>query len=447
MKIIIAGAGEVGTHLAKMLSGEKQDIILMDTDEEKLGQLEDNFDLMTVNASSLSIAGLKEANVPNADLFIGVTPDESRNMTSCLLAHSLGAKKTVARIDNAEYLQPKHQEFFANIGINSLIYPEMLAAREIVDAIKMSWIRQWWEVDGGELVLIAVKLRRTAHILDIPLHQLDTRSTPFLIVAIKRGMHTIIPRGDDTLQELDLVYFMTMKKYIPYIRQIAGKDDYKDVRNVMIMGGSRIAVRTAQMVPEYMKVKIIEKDIERCHRLTELIDNDRVMIINGDGRDMDLLMDEGIENTEAFVALTGSAETNILACLAAKRTGVSKTVAEVENMAYISMAEGMDIGTIINKKMIAASHIYQMMLDADVTNVKCLTVANADVAEFIVKEGSKITKHPVKDCGLPKGINIGGVIRQGTGALVTGNTQLQAGDHVVVFCTGMTMQKIEKFFI
>ena len=297
MKIIIAGAGEVGTHLAKMLSGEKQDIILMDTDEEKLGQLEDNFDLMTVNASSLSIAGLKEANVPNADLFIGVTPDESRNMTSCLLAHSLGAKKTVARIDNAEYLQPKHQEFFANIGINSLIYPEMLAAREIVDAIKMSWIRQWWEVDGGELVLIAVKLRRTAHILDIPLHQLDTRSTPFLIVAIKRGMHTIIPRGDDTLQELDLVYFMTMKKYIPYIRQIAGKDDYKDVRNVMIMGGSRIAVRTAQMAPEYMKVKIIEKDIERCHRLTELIDNDRVMIINGDGRDMDLLMDEGIENT------------------------------------------------------------------------------------------------------------------------------------------------------
>ena len=446
MKIIIAGAGEVGTHLAKMLSGEKQDIILMDTDEERLHQLEDNFDLMTVNASSLSINGLKEAEVPGADLFIGVTPDESRNMTSCLLAHSLGAKKTVARIDNAEYLQPKHQEFFANIGINSLIYPEMLAAREIVDAIKMSWIRQWWEVDGGELVLIAVKLRRTTHILDIPLHQLDTRSTPYLVVAVKRGLHTIIPRGDDCLQELDLVYFMTMKKYIPYIRQIAGKDDYADVRNVIIMGGSRIAVRTAQLAPEYMKIKIIEKDIDRCHRLTELLD-DRVMIINGDGRDMDLLVEEGIENTEAFIALTGSAETNILACLAAKRTGVSKTVAEVENMAYIGMAESMDIGTIINKKMIAASHIYQMMLDADVTNVKCLTVANADVAEFIVKEGSKITKQPVKDCGLPKGINIGGVIRHGTGALVTGNTQLQAGDHVVVFCTGMTMQKIEKFFI
>ena len=446
MKIIIAGAGDVGTHLAKMLAGEKQDIILMDTDEEKLRQLEENFDLMTVNASSLSISGLKEAEVSGADLFIGVTPEESRNMTSCLLAHSLGVKKTVARIDNAEYLQPKHQEFFSKIGINSLIYPEMLAAREITDAIKMSWIRQWWEVDGGELVLIGVKVRKTATILDIPLHQLDTKSTPYHIVAIKRGMHTIIPRGDDCLREYDLVYFMTMKKYIPYIRQIAGKQNYKDVRNVIIMGGSRIAARTAMMAPEYMKVKIIEKDIERCHRLTELLD-DRIMIINGDGRDMDLLMEEGLENTEAFIALTGSSETNILACLAAKRMGVSKTVAEVENMAYISMAESMDIGTIINKKMIAASHIYQMMLDADVTNVKCLTVANADVAEFIVKEGSKITKHLVKDCGLPKGVNIGGVIRKKVGSLVTGNTQLQAGDHVVVFCTGMTMQKIEKFFI
>ena len=446
MKIVIAGAGDVGTHLAKMLSGEKQDIVLMDTDEEKLRQLEDNFDLKTVNASSLSISGLKEAEVPGADLFVGVTPEESRNMTACLLAHSLGVKKTVARIDNSEYLRPKHQEFFANIGISSLIYPEMLAAREITDAIKMSWIRQWWEVDGGELVLIAVKVRRTAQVLDIPLYKLDTRSTPYLIVAIKRGMHTVIPRGDDCLKEFDLVYFMTMKKYIPYIRQIAGKDNYKDVRNVIIMGGSRIAVRTAMMAPDYMKIKIIEKDMERCHRLTELLD-DRVMIINGDGRDMDLLMEEGIENTEAFVSLTGSAETNILACLAAKRMGVSKTVAEVENMTYIGMAESMDIGTIINKKMIAASHIYQMMLDADVTNVKCLAVANADVAEFIVKEGSRITKHPVKDCGLPKGVNIGGVIRNGVGELVTGNTQIKAGDHVVVFCTGMTMPKIEKFFM
>ena len=443
MKIIIAGAGAVGTHLAKLLSGEKQDIILMDDDEERLGKLGSNFDLLAVNPTSIS--GLKEAGVAGADLFIAVTPDESRNMTACMLATSLGAKKTVARINNYEYLLPKHKEFFAKLGVDSLIYPEMLAAKEIVDAVKMSWIRQWWEFAGGALVLLGTKMKETAEILNVPLHELGGRNIPFHIVAIKRGSETIIPRGDDTIILNDIVYFTTTKKYIPYIRKIAGKENEADIRNVMIMGGSRIAVRTVQYMPEYMRTKIIESDFNRCNRLTELVD-DKVMIINGDGRDMELLLEEGIKNTEAFVALTGNSETNILACLAAKRLGISKTVAEVENIDYISMAESLDIGTVINKKFIAASHIYQMMLDADVSNVKCLTFANADVAEFTVKAGSRITRSQVKDVGLPKGATIGGLIRNGEGILVTGNTTIMENDHVVVFCLGMMIKKLEKFF-
>ena len=388
---------------------------------------------------------LKNAGVSDADLFIAVTPEESRNMTACMIATNLGAKKTVARIDNYEYLLPKHKEFFAKLGVHSLIYPEMLAAKDIVDAIKMSWIHQWWEFYGGALILIGAKMKETAQILNVPLFELGSRNIPFHIVAIKRGNETIIPRGDDTIKLNDIVYFTTTRKYVPYIRKISGKEHYPEVRNVMIMGGSRIAVRASQYIPDSMQVKIIESDLNRCHRLTDLVD-DKVMIINGDGRDLDLLTEEGLKDTDAFIALTGNSETNILACLAAKRMGVTKTVAEVENIDYISMAESLDIGTVINKKMIAASHIYQMMLDADVANVKCLTFADADVAEFKVKEGSRITQKPIKDMGLPKGITIGGLIRNGEGQLVTGNTMIQPGDHVVVFCLGMMIKKAEKFF-
>jgi len=445
MKIIIAGAGAVGTHLAKLLSREKQDIILMDDDEDRLSSLGANFDLMAVTGSPTSIGALKDIGVNDAELFVAVTPDESRNMTACMLATNLGAKKTLARIDNYEYLLPKNKEFFRTLGVDSLIYPEMLAAKEIVSSMRMSWVRQWWEFCGGTLILIGAKLREKAEILDIPLYELGGPNTPYHVVAIKRGNKTIIPRGDDTLKLHDIVYFTTTRKYVPYIRKIAGKENEADVQSVMIMGGSRIAVRTAQYVPDYMKVKIIESSIERCNRLTELLD-ERVMIINGDGRDMDLLVEEGLKSTQAFVALTGNSETNILACLAAKRMGVSKTVAEVENIDYITMAESLDIGTVINKKMIAAGHIYQMMLDADVSNVKSLTFANADVAEFTVKAGSKITKHPVKDLGLPKGTTIGGLVRHGEGQLVMGDTMILPGDHVVVFCLDMMIKKIEKYF-
>ncbi len=444
MKIVIAGAGNVGIHLAKLLAGENQDIVLIDESSEKLSRLDSSFDLLTIQESPVSLRGLKEAGAGSADLFVAVTTDESRNIISAQLAHHLGAKKTVARINNYEYLQPKHMEYFNSIGLDSLIYPELLAAKDIVDGMRLSWIRQWWEFAGGSLVMMGIKLRDNAQILNKPLAELG-KELPYHIVAILREGVTIIPSGHDTMQAGDLVYFMTMKKHIPHIRRIAGKEELPDVRDVIIMGGSRIAVRTAQLMPDYMNLKIIESDLERCNRLTELVD-DKVMIINGDGRDPSLLLSEGIQHTEAFVALTDNSETNILACLAAKRFGVTKTIAEVENIDYINMAEKLDIGTVINKKKIAASHIYQMMLDADVTNVKCLTFANADVAEFNVMDGARITRSLVKDISLPRGVTIGGLIRNKEALIVTGNTQILPGDHVVVFCLEGMIKTIEKYF-
>lgn len=446
MKIIIAGAGAVGTHLAKLLSREHHDITLMDESPEKLEDLSANFDIMTLPLSPSSVAALKEAEVGDADLFIGVTPDEAHNMTACMLASKLGAKKTVARVDNYEYTTPKNRDFFRTVGIDSIIYPEMLAGQEILHNIKRSWIRQWWEVQNGALILLAVKVRQNARILDQPLRVLCGPESPYHIVAVKRGDETVIPHGADCLRANDIVYFMTTPKYINYIRDLAGKEDYPDVSNVFIMGGSSTAVHLANAMPDYMHAKIIEADVKRAERLNEVIHNPHTLIIHGDGRDLSLLEEEGIRKTQAFAALTENSETNILACLAAKRLGVRKTVAMVENTDYISMAESLEIGSIINKKTFAASHIYQMMLKADITSVKSLTVANADVAEFSASPEARIIRHPIKDLGLPDCVTLGGLVRNGHGQLINGMTQIQAGDTVVAFCLAGGIKKLEKFF-
>ncbi len=445
MKVVIVGAGAVGTHLSKLLSREHLDCVLIDADEERLSGLSD-YDVMTYQASPTSILALKEAGIDNADLFVGVTPEESVNMNACILAHALGAKKTVARIDNYEYLSPDLQPFFKNLGIDKLIYPEVLAATDIINGLKLSWVRQRWDVHDGALVLLGIKLRESAEILNQPLKNLCGPDDPYHVVSIKRGGDTIIPGGMDELRVNDLVYIMTTKEYIPYIRKIVGKEHYADVKNVIVMGGGKTAVRAALAIPNYMHVKIIEKDIQRCERLNELLEQEEAMVIHGDGRDLGLLEEEGIRNTQAFVALTGNAETNILACLTAKKLGVRKTVALVENLDYVSMAESLDIGTIINKKTIAASHIFQMLLDADVDNLRSLMLVDAEVAEFTAAEGSKVTKKPVKDLGLPFGTTIGGLVRNGVGMLVNGNSQIEAGDSVMVFCHETKLKDVEKLF-
>ena len=444
MKIIIAGAYAIGTHLAQLLSRNQEEITVIDSDPDRLEKIGGDYDLLTLCGSPSSVRTLQEAPPQAAELFIAVTNKENEKIISCILAHALHAKKTVAKVDDDEYMADDIRAFYKNLGVDELIYPELLAARGINNGLKMSWVRQRWDVHDGALVMLGIKLRSDCEILDKPLRELCGPDDPYHVVAIKRNRETIIPGGNDELKCYDLAYFMTTKQYIPHVRKITGKEHYADVKNVMVMGGGATAVRAIQSMPEYMDVKILEVDPERCQELNQELDN--CLVINGDARDITLLEDEGISNTQAFVALTGNSETNILACLAAKKLGVRKTVADVENIGYANMAEGLDIGTIINKKAIAASRIYQMMLDADVMNVTFLMSANADVAEFIPNEGSKVTKGPVKDIGLPKGITIGGLVRDGEGYLVSGNTQIEAGDSVVVFCHNMNLKKVEKFF-
>lgn len=446
MKIIISGAYTIGSYLARLLSRNKQDIVLMDECSENLEKISNEADLLTMEGSTTSIKNLKEAGAEDADLFIAVTPDESKNIAACVLAHQLGTKKTVARVDNPEYVELSNQELFHQMGVSSIIYPELLAAKDIINGLKMSWVRQRWDVHDGALVMLGIKLRESCEILDRPLKEISGPDDPYHVVAIKHNDETIIPGGNDTLQLYDLAYFMTTKQYIPYVRKIVGKEHYVDVQNVIFMGGGKTAARAVRMLPEYMHAKIIEQDPTRCEELNNILDED-TLVINGDGRDIGLLQEEGIRNTQAFVSLTSNAETNILACLTAKRMGVRKTVAAVENFDYVGTAESLDIGTIINKKAVAASHIYQMMLDANVENIRFLMSVNADVAEFVPSPDAKITRKVVRELNLPRGVTIGGLVRNGEGMLVSGNTQIEAGDSVVVFCYNVDMKKVEKLFM
>lgn len=445
----------MGTHLAQLLSAEDHDIVLMDEDSGKLSVVGEA-DYMTLEASPTTLGGLKAAGASTADLFIAVTPYETDNITCCMLAHAMGAAKTVARVDNSEYMKDEYRPLFRKMGIHSLIYPEMLAAHDIVEGLKYSWVRQMWNVHDGALMLLGIKLRETTKILGIPLKDLMRQQAEadetvdgaqrYHIVAIKRDEQTFVPNGNTVLRLGDIAYFMTKSEHIQYIREKVGKVHYADVHNVYVMGGSKAAVHAINEMPDNIRITLFDTDLQRCERLNQLITNRHCMVIHGDATDASLLISEGIDKVQAFAALTGHAEQNILACLAAKRMGVRKTVAMIENLEFARLAEKLDIGTIINKKTIAASGIYRELLQADVRDIKCLTILGLDVAEFKVPEGARITKSPVMKLSLPQDVVLGGLVRDDKGVLIEGRTQIQPGDSVVVFCRSQMMGKMDAYF-
>lgn len=443
MKIVIAGAGEVGTHLAKLLSRENQDITLIDTDGDRLAIMDATCNLLTYRGSPISFSVLREARVGKCDLFIAVTPEETTNVVACTMAKSIGAKKTVARIDNYEFMRDNNPQFFRNQGIDVMIYPEYLAAKEILKALQRNWVRNWFEIHEGQLIVVGVKIRDTAPLANTQLKDLSSVTHEFHVSAIKRNQETIIPRGDDFIRPGDIIYVTTTLSGIDDLREKCGKRQ-ADIRKVVIMGGSRIAVRLIAMAGNKYRFRIIELDRNRCNRLTELCPDAEV--IHADARDIDILREEGIEETDAFIALSDRSETNILTSLTAKECGVHKTVAEVEDIQYISEAENLNIGTTINKKLLASARIFQMLLDEDSESSKFMALADADVAEIEVRPGAKVTRALVKDLCLSRDMTIAGLIREGKGMLVGGNTQILPGDHVVVFCLSGVIHKIERLF-
>ncbi|MCH5222578.1 MAG: Trk system potassium transporter TrkA [Muribaculaceae bacterium] len=443
MKIVIAGAGEVGTHLAKLLSNEEQDIILLDSDQSRLDVINENYNLMTWNGSTSSFETLRDVGVSSSDLYIAVTPFETRNITSCAIAKRLGAKKTMARIDNHEFLREKNGRILKDIGVDNLIYPEELAADEIARSLAHNWASYWGELNGGKLLLIGVRLHNDNALINHKLKDLPVKTHDFHVAAIKRHNTTIIPGGNDEILYDDTVYFITTPPFVQEVMELCGKKK-RVIRKAFIVGGSRITIRFAKRFHDKYHIKIIDSNREHCEALATMLPN--CEIVFGDGRDIEVLKENDVDQYDAFLSLTSSSETNILTCMSAKEFGVPKTIADVENLQFVSQAENLNIGTIINKKILASSHIFKILLDADDTNSKCLALADAEVAEMMVRKGAKITKAAVKDLRLPPGMTLAAVVRNNQATLVGGNTRIEAGDFVVVFCLNGTISKIEKWF-
>jgi trk system potassium uptake protein TrkA len=447
MKIIIAGAGDVGFHLAKLLSYESQDTYIIDFDGEKLEYLNSHLDVITKKGDATSIKLLKEIGIDSADLLIAVTDSQNTNFTISVIGKSLGAKKTIARIDNPEFLNDCEVDF-KKFGLDFMISPQELAANEIKMLLNQSSFNDTVEFENGLFNVMGTTLSYKSPLVNLTVKEAKKKfaNVDFITIAIKREnvSQTIIPRGDTTYQLDDQVYFSVPNYSMKDLYPIIGEKQF-NIKNVIILGGSSIGEKTARnLCEDNFKVKLIEKNKERAEILAETLTN--TLVINGDGRDLELLEEENIRETDAFIAVTGNSETNIMSCLVAKSKGVKKTIALVENMDYIDISQTIGIQSLINKKLIAASNIFKHIRKGGVLELANLHNIDAEVFEFEVQPNAKVTKKPIKDLRVPREALFGGIIRDGKALMSYGDIQIQSGDKVIVFCLPEAITAVEGLF-
>ena len=447
MKVIIAGAGEVGLHLAKLMAFEGHKVTIIDDNEERYKTASAIGDIVAIEASSTSITALRSVDIKKVDLFIAVNPAEEQdmNITSALLAKKLGAKKVIARINNGEYLLPNNIEMFIDSGIDYLFYPEKIASSEIIKLLGQTSSTEYVDFSGGKLLLNVFKLEEGAPIIDKPVNStIQGQEEPqYRTIAISREGKSIIPKKDEVYEQNDMVYILANHTAVSDVLQFSGKTNFR-VRDLMILGGGKIGMMVAKALERHTNIKLIENNREKCELLTDVLEH--TLILSGDGRSAELLMEEEVGNMDAFVAVTGSSETNILACMAAKKMGVKKTIAEIENIDYIKFAESMGVDTVINKKLITASSIFRFTMNTDIQAIKYLTGSDAEVLEFVVKPGSPSTKGKIGSIGFPEDAVIGGVVRGDQSFIATCDSEIKPYDRVVVFSLPSVISKISSFF-
>lgn len=448
MKIIIAGAGGVGFHIAKLLSFESQDITLIDTNKADLQFADNTLDIRTLKGDATSIAILKEARVSNSDLLIAVTSSETTNITICVIAKQLGCKQTIARVSNSELIHNRDEVKFHQLGIDELISPDLLATHEIEILLNQSAFNDSFEFDGGALHLVGVLMPEKAPFVGKSVKDAAQLfpEMDFMPVAIQRNdtSEVIIPRGDTVFCPNDQVYFTTSEKGDKKIYPLLGRQREK-LRSVMILGGSKVGVKTAKNLEgsDY-KVKLIEIIKEKAHELADQLPE--ALIINGDGRNVDLLKRERLSDTDAFVAVTGDSETNVMACMIAKSKGVKKTIALIDNIEYNEIAKIIGIDTLINKKILAANSIFRYVWRGEIVALMRLGSTGTEILEFIVKPNSMVAHQCIRDIPFPREAIVGGVIRKGKGRIALGGFRIEPDDHVIVCCLPEVIREVDKLF-
>ena len=444
MRIIITGGGEVGYHLAKLLTQEGHDITMLDINQKRLDYATDHLDVATMRGDSTSPLILKEAGTWESDLLIAVTSDEAINITTAILAKHLGAKHVVARISNTDFLQEK--ALLKSLKIDEVIIPESLAAKEIENLLHDSVFTSTFSFDNGALLLTGLAIHSSSPIHGKTLEEIGkmrTQTHTFTSVAVVRDNETIIPYGDTKMQEGDQVYFITQPQGVDELVQMAGKRR-REIKNVIILGGGKVGINTAHRLHKRYRVKIIEQNRQKAFELAERFPD--AMIINGDGRDVDLLVEEGIEDVGAFIAVTNNTEANIISSLLAKKKGVVRTIAMVESKEYMQLSHSIGIDNLINKKLISANFIFRYVRKGDVLSLTSIYEGDAEILEFEIKQGSPLLGVAIKDLNFPNLSIVGGVIRKGVGHAVNGNTIFMPFDRVVVLCLPDVIGAVEKLF-
>ena len=454
MKIIIGETGEVGFHLAKLLSNEMNDIVIMDMDKEKLAMIENSLDVMAYRGDITSFKALREVGVDEADMFISVTHLQNTNITSASIAKDLGAKRTLARISNPEFLHKENQLWVQGMGIDALISPEKLAADEIYSLVQQSAFNAMHPFANGQLFMVGTVLDKDCKILDKKYKDMyitakggdENLFTPIAIIrSNERGEYkTIIPEPETDFRIDDHVYFIVKKSGILEIYKILGKKQ-EYFKNIIVLGGGSIGVKTSKILKENKhNVKLLEINRNKAFDLADELNN--ILIINGDGRDGELLTEEGISDSDAFIAVTGSSETNIMSCLLAKSKGVKKTIALVENIDYIHLSQEVGINAFINKKLLTADSIFRYIRQGSVIDVTGISDLDAEVLEFKINEDSEIAYKKVHDFPFKDGAIIAGIVRRNDGFIPTKDFVIEPNDHVVVFSQANLIPKVTKYF-